>query len=177
MRSKAISDAVNSARPVVPVPAASGDAKGGGMFTNVHPPMSKMFTGVHPAIGPKPSAMNKMFTNVHQGSSMFIRRENAKTNPSEARQMPRKPGQSGVPAKREMPAPDRPPEPSPPRSLSYIQLAAARLIVAGHRGHRIAAHLDVTPQTLCRWKRDPRFRRELERLRIAPGARTASGGG
>jgi hypothetical protein len=52
-----------------------------------------------------------------------------------------------------------------PRRLSYGQHAAARLIVQGHGSLAVARELGVNHHTIGRWKRDPRFVAEVERLR------------
>jgi hypothetical protein len=52
-----------------------------------------------------------------------------------------------------------------PRPLTYRQLAAARLIVRGRGSLEVARQVGVEHHSVARWKRDPAFRAELERLR------------
>jgi hypothetical protein len=65
-------------------------------------------------------------------------------------------------------------------AFSPRQLAALRLLARGHGTTRVAEHLNVTRQTIARWKRDPAFGAELERrtaalnemaLQLRPGSR------
>ena len=58
-----------------------------------------------------------------------------------------------------------PPSAPSSRPLSYVQLAAVRLIVQGYGSIAIARHLRLNRHTVGRWKRDPRFVAEVERLR------------
>jgi hypothetical protein len=65
-----------------------------------------------------------------------------------------------------------------PPSLSLAQHAAIRYLVRGYRVGQIARHLGVSRHTIKRWKHDPQFVAELERLRremnaaiVSPGAK------
>ena len=53
-----------------------------------------------------------------------------------------------------------------PRALSDVQLAALRLIVNGFGSVGVARRLGVNHHTVSRWKRDPQFAAELDRLRM-----------
>jgi Homeodomain-like domain len=50
------------------------------------------------------------------------------------------------------------------RELSPRQLAAARLLARGHGTMRVSGRLGVNRHTIARWKRDPLFAAELQRL-------------
>jgi hypothetical protein len=51
------------------------------------------------------------------------------------------------------------------RPLSLRQHAAARFLARGYGSVQIARHLGINRHTIGRWKRDPRFAGEVERLR------------
>jgi Homeodomain-like domain len=57
----------------------------------------------------------------------------------------------------------QPPEPTG-STLTPRQLAAARLIAAGHTLPDVAVELRLNRSTVWRWTRDPAFRAELDRL-------------
>ena len=58
--------------------------------------------------------------------------------------------------------------------LSPRQLAAIALLFAGHSTESAARVLGICARTIFRWKRDPRFAREIERRAAALAAETAS---
>jgi hypothetical protein len=109
------------------------------MCRNVPSLEGRMFQNV-PSDAPRASTQTaEMFPNAPESSGMFHRHETCKTNPLVY----------------------RPKE----RPLTYRQLACARLMVRGSGSLDIAHHLGVEHHTIARWKRDPAFRIELERLR------------
>ena len=54
---------------------------------------------------------------------------------------------------------------NPPPPLTLAQHAAVRYLVRGYRVGQIARHLGVSRHTIKRWKHDPQFAAESERLR------------
>jgi hypothetical protein len=83
-------------------------------------------------------------TNVHESAATDVENAVRRTNP--------------IPREIE-------PQVPPSKLLSYVQLAATRLIVHGYGSNAVARQLGLNPHTIGRWKHDPRFIAEIERLR------------
>ena len=99
----------------------------------------------------------------HSGTSRSEPMQNCKTNPTE---------HSGTSRASTAPAPERmqncktnPMEHSGTSALSYRQLAAARFIVRGRGSVEIGQRLGIARHTVARWKHNPLFMAEVERLR------------
>lgn len=139
MESPSIADAVASAMPNVAELLDRHARWSAQMCRNVPSANNPSFRNVPPPGAPDVVESAGTFRNVPECSGMLPRREKDKTNPPVYR-----------PAE---------------RPLTYRQLAGARLIVAGFGTMDIAHHLGVEHHTIARWKRNPRFTIELERLR------------
>ena len=108
------------------------------MCRNVPPPTRAMFQNVPSGSETGAPQTARMFPNVPESSAMFHPDESDKTNPT---------------------------PPGLARPLTYRQLATARLIVRGRGSLEVARQVGVEHHSVARWKRDPAFRAELERLR------------
>jgi DNA-binding CsgD family transcriptional regulator len=109
------------------------------MCRNVPSPRGEKFRNVPSPPAPAVAQTARIFPDVPESSEMFHRLESGGTNPPVY--TPRQ------------------------RPLTYRQLACARLVVRGHGTMEIAAHLGVEHHTIARWKRNPSFIPEVERLR------------
>jgi len=138
MSSDPIADAVARATPNVAELLDRHAKWSAAMCRNVPSPDGEKFPNVPSAPARGVAQTAEMFLNLPESSGMFHQRKNDETNP--------------VP-------------PEPPRPLTYRQLAAARLMIKGRGTLEIAHHLGVEHHSVARWKRNPLFREELDRLR------------
>jgi Homeodomain-like domain len=94
---------------------------------------------VRPSDPTATTKLSETHQNVHECSESFIPPKSDETNP--------------------------PMGAAPRRRLTYTQLAGARLLAQGVRPKQVAKQLRVDPHTVSRWKHDPCFVAEIERVR------------